>query len=63
MALVLADDPEKPRVMEAIATALVSVGLAEPLEYGYLRLDPALGPLLWSELNETEQAEVRDGPR
>jgi tetratricopeptide (TPR) repeat protein len=36
------------------------VGLADPLAYGYLRLDPALGPLLLGELTENEHAGVRD---
>src|SRR5262249_46211983 len=43
-----------------IANALVRVGLAERLEHSYLRLDPALGPLLLSEMAQEEQAAARD---
>ncbi len=60
MAQVLGIDLEKPEPIHAIAASLVRVGLAEPLEYGYLRLDPALGPLLTSELGEPERAAARD---
>ena len=38
---------------------LVDVGLGELLDYGHLRLHPALGPLLRSELDEAELEEAR----
>jgi tetratricopeptide (TPR) repeat protein len=60
MAQVLELDLEKPEQIRAIAESLVSVGLAEELPYGYLRLDPALGPLLRGELAEEEQAAARE---
>jgi tetratricopeptide (TPR) repeat protein len=46
---------------EALARALIDVGLAEMLEYNYLRFDPALGPFLLRELDEPERpaAEAR----
>ncbi len=43
----------------AIAQALVEVGLAEVMEYNYLRLDPALPAYLWGKLDEAEQADAR----
>ena len=60
MALVLGFDLKKPQLIQEIAVSLVRVGLAAPLEYGYLRLDPALGPLLLSEMSEAEQIAARD---
>jgi tetratricopeptide (TPR) repeat protein len=59
MELVLGLDPRETQGIEEVATALVRVGLAEMIEYGYLRLDPALGPLLLSELSEAELAATR----
>ena len=41
---------------EALARALVDVGLAELMEYNYLRFDPALGPFLLRELDEPARA-------
>src|SRR5271157_1818980 len=41
---------------EALARALIDVGLAELLEYAYLRFDPALGPFLLRELDEPARA-------
>jgi len=38
-----------------LARALVEVGLAELLPYGYLRLDPALGPALECELSAPQR--------
>jgi tetratricopeptide (TPR) repeat protein len=52
---VLGLDPEKDE-HAALARALIDVGLAESLEYGYLRLDPALGPFLLRELNDAARA-------
>jgi tetratricopeptide (TPR) repeat protein len=60
MAQVLGLDSKKPQPILAIAALLVRVGLAELLEYGYLRLDPALGPLLLGEMGEVERAAARD---
>jgi tetratricopeptide (TPR) repeat protein len=60
MAQVLGFDLEKPELIRAVAASLVRVGLAEGLEYGYVRLDPALGPLLLSEMSEAERSEARD---
>ena len=42
-----------------MADQLVGVGLADLLPYGHLRLHPALGPLLWRELEEAEREEAR----
>jgi tetratricopeptide (TPR) repeat protein len=39
-----------------LADALVNVGLAEMLEYNYLRFDPALAPFLLRELNGPARA-------
>ena len=50
---------EKPQVVQGIIASLVRVGLAKPLAYGYVRLDPALGPLLLSEMGDAEQAAAR----
>ena len=44
-----------PEQVKQLAAALVEVGLAEVLPYGYLRLDPALGPALERELSESER--------
>ena len=41
---------------EALARALIDVGLAEMLEYNYLRFDPALGPFLLRELDDPARA-------
>src|SRR5271157_4851229 len=41
---------------EALARVLIDVGLAEMLEYSYLRFDPALGPFLLRELDEPARA-------
>ena len=41
---------------EALARALIDVGLAELLEYNYLRFDPALGPFLLRELDDPARA-------
>jgi tetratricopeptide (TPR) repeat protein len=40
----------------ALARALIDVGLAELLEYNYLRLDPALGPFLLRGLDDPARA-------
>jgi len=58
MALVLGLKP--PKLIQAVAEALVRVGLAEHIEYGYLRLDPALGPLLLRELDDAERDAARN---
>lgn len=60
MAMALGVDLEKPQLMTEMAKSLERVGLAEFIEYGYLRLDPALGPLLSGEMSEAEQAAARD---
>jgi tetratricopeptide (TPR) repeat protein len=41
---------------EALARALIDVGLAEMLEYNYVRFDPALGPFLLRELDDSARA-------
>ena len=41
---------------EALARVLIDVGLAEMLEYNYLRFDPALGPFLLRELDDSARA-------
>lgn len=60
MALVLGLDVEKLELIQNVVASLEHVGLAEPLVYGYVRLDPALGPLLLSEMSVIEGAEARD---
>jgi tetratricopeptide (TPR) repeat protein len=55
MSLALGWDLDEHERMKSLAAALVNVGLAEPVEYGYLRLDPALGPLLLSEMSDAER--------
>ena len=45
--------------MIALAQQLVDVGLAELMQYGHLRLHPALGPALDRELSEEERDEAR----
>ena len=52
---VLGLDGEKGQ-HEALARALIDVGLAELQQYGYLRFDPALGPFLLRELDEPARA-------
>ncbi len=44
---------------ERIAHGLVEVGLAEMMNYGHLRFDPALAPYLFGQMNETEKAQAR----
>jgi len=51
----LGDHKQKAAVAQAVAAALVQVGLAEVLPYGYLRLDPALGPALERELSAPQR--------
>lgn len=58
IAQVLGLDVEKDEEVE-LARQLVSVGLGELLPYGHLRLHPALGPLLRSELEEAELEKAR----
>jgi CHAT domain/AAA domain len=41
---------------ESLARVLIDVGLAEMLEYNYLRFDPALGPFLPRELDDPARA-------
>lgn len=38
----------------ALASDLISVGLAEQLQFGYLRFDPALAPALLADMNAEE---------
>jgi tetratricopeptide (TPR) repeat protein len=54
MAMVLGLNAEKGEVVE-IAEQLVAVGLAETQSYGYLQLNPALGPALLGALNDAER--------
>lgn len=42
-----------------LARQLIEVGLAEPMAYGHLRLDPALPPYLLRVMSEAEQEEAR----
>ncbi|HEY3227755.1 MAG TPA: tetratricopeptide repeat protein, partial [Roseiflexaceae bacterium] len=44
---------------ENIARALIDVGLAEYIDYGHLRLDPALPVYLLGQMSEAEQEEAR----
>lgn len=55
IAQVLGLDPEQGD-HKALAQALIDVGLAELLEYGYLRFDPALGPFLLREMDDPARA-------
>ncbi|CAK8725084.1 TIR domain-containing protein [Candidatus Electrothrix aarhusensis] len=55
MAAVLGVETEE---MKVVAAMLVKVGLVEELEYGYLRLDPALPAYLRLELNAEQLAEL-----
>ncbi len=58
IAQVLGLDYENDEEVE-LGRQLVGVGLGELLPYGHLRLHPALGPLLLSELGEAEREEAR----
>jgi tetratricopeptide (TPR) repeat protein len=49
----------EPEAVKNLARQLIEVGLAEPKDYGHLRLDPALPPYLLRELNEAEQEEIK----
>jgi hypothetical protein len=51
---VLGLDTEKDEEID-LANQLIAVGLAERLPYGYLRLQPALGPALLGQLNEQQR--------
>lgn len=42
--------------MAKLVGELTAMGLAEPLNYGFLRFDPALCPYLWQELDEPTRA-------
>jgi tetratricopeptide (TPR) repeat protein len=55
IAMVLGLGTEKDEEV-ALVRALIEVGLAELLEYNYLRFDPALGPFLVRELGDGERA-------
>ncbi len=44
---------------ERLAAALIEVGLAEMMDYGHLRLDPALPNYLLGQLSATEQEQIR----
>ncbi|NQU21273.1 MAG: tetratricopeptide repeat protein [Candidatus Nealsonbacteria bacterium] len=46
-------------VARKLATELIDVGLAEPIAYGHLRLDPALPAYLLGRMDETEQEQTR----
>ena len=58
IAMVLSLDPEKHEEMP-LARGLVEVGLAELLEFGYLRFDPALAPALLAEISTEEREAAR----
>ena len=60
MAVVLGFDLDDSTRVRRVASALLRVGLAEEAAYGYLRFDPALGPLLLSEMTESERAAARE---
>ena len=51
----LPPDEKDQQAVIVLAQALVEVGLAELLPYGYLRLDPALGPALERELSAPQR--------
>jgi tetratricopeptide (TPR) repeat protein len=53
MAMVL--EMEDQSEAEPLVKALVGVGLAARMPYGYVRFDPALGPSLWAELDDPAQ--------
>ncbi len=55
IAMVLGLDREKGE-HEALSRALIDVGLAELLQYNYLRFDPSLGPFLLRELDDPARA-------
>ncbi len=42
-----------------IAQGLIAVGLAQQMNYGHLRFDPALAPYLLAQMNEAETAQAR----
>lgn len=44
--------------MQRLAAGLVGVGLAEAMDYGHLRLDPALPSLLLAQIEKTDAAEL-----
>ena len=56
--MLLGLDPEKDEVID-LANQLIKGGLAEQLPYGYLRLQPALGPALLSQLSERQREAAR----
>jgi tetratricopeptide (TPR) repeat protein len=45
--------------VRGLASQLIEVGLAEAMDYGHLRLDPALPSYLMREISETEQEEAK----
>jgi hypothetical protein len=59
IATVLGLDTEKDEEV-ALAQQLIGVGLAEMLPYGYLRLNPALGPALLGGLDAAQREAARD---
>lgn len=48
-----------PQTALAVGRAIVKVGLAQAMPYGYLRLDPALPPYLLRGLSEVDQEAAR----
>lgn len=50
------DNETVPRIFKALA----DVGLAQLMNYGHLRIDPALAPYLLGQMNETEKAQARN---
>ncbi len=46
--------------VQRIAHGLIDVGLGQMMNYGHLRLDPALAPYLLGQMNEAEQAQARE---
>jgi tetratricopeptide (TPR) repeat protein len=56
---VLDTGPDDVTTVQNLASALIDVGLAQAMDYGHLRLDPALPAYLWAQLAPTEQEEVQ----
>jgi tetratricopeptide (TPR) repeat protein len=46
-------------VVRSLAAALIEVGLAEVMDYGHLRLDPALPSYLLGQMNATEREALK----
>ncbi len=57
---VLTPNDDTTADMNTVVASLVRVGLADQGECGYVRLDPAIGPLLFDELSPADKASTRD---